>query len=133
MNKWLMGIVPALLPTVCDAQSIVANGDFESPVVTGFQNAFGQTTVDWYFSGQTFGNWTVESGSIDLYREPEWQAASGSQSVDMSGQGPAIIYQDLATTPGQLYTLGFMLAGNPAPAEGNRVKRLDVHWGGTVA
>jgi choice-of-anchor C domain-containing protein len=133
MNKWLIGlVVPALMPTVCEAQSIVANGDFEAPVVTG-QNGFGVPNVDWYFAGQTFGNWTVESGSIDLYREPEWQAGSGSQSVDMSGQGPGIIYQDLATTPGQLYTLGFLLAGNPAQSEGSRVKRLDVHWGGTLA
>ena len=58
-------------------QNIVTNGDFEIPVVS-----WPHVT---YSAGQTFSGWTVESGSIEQIAAGYWQAASGSQSVDLSG------------------------------------------------
>ena len=50
--------------------NIVYNGNFEEPDVEAI-------TFDTYFGGQSFGGWTVESGSIDHISELYWQAADG--------------------------------------------------------
>lgn len=132
MKTWFIGAAGVLLPSLCGAVSLVSNGDFETPVVTGFQNGQGETVIDWYFAPQTFGNWTVESGSVDLIRAPRWQASSGTQCIDLSGQGAGVIYQDLATTSGHTYTLSFAFAGNPEHSEPDMVKHLAVYWGGIL-
>src|SRR5688572_11733896 len=106
---------------------LVANGDFELPVVVG---DFG------YFAPPGFDSWTVESGSVDIVREL-WTAASGAQSLDLNGAccAPATIAQVLPTTAGTSYRLNFAFAGNPDPAEAcdssPRVTQMKVFWGDT--
>lgn len=100
----------------------VANGDFEVP------DAGRNLTV--YYAGQTFGNWTVESGSVDHIAGDYWQAASGSQSVDLSGYSTGTIYQDIPTVPGYAYRLRFAMAGNPEG--GPAIKQMEVWWGTTL-
>lgn len=108
--------------------SIVANGDFESPVVA---TAFGFD----YFAPPGFDSWAVERGSIDIVREL-WTAASGAQSVDLNGAccEPGTIAQSLATTAGTGYTLSFAFAGNPDPnpvcESSPALKRIEILWGG---
>ena len=109
-------------PVAAQSGNIVINGSFESPVVPS------TVTELYHTAGQTFGNWTVESGSVDQVRV--WQAASGIQCIDMSGTSAGTIYQDLATVPGQTYRLSFHMAGNPAGAGGT--KRMEVWWGSTL-
>jgi choice-of-anchor C domain-containing protein len=101
------------------AQDIVTNGDFETP----------DAGPGWvvYHAGQTFGGWTVESGTVE--HKGVWQDARGRQSVDLTGVGAGAIYQDLATVPGQTYQLRFAMAGNPGG--GPAVKRMEVWWGDT--
>jgi choice-of-anchor C domain-containing protein len=100
--------------------NIVANGGFETPVIPGTYQA--------YSSGQTFGGWTVSLNSIDVVRS--WQNAEGSQSLDMGGSpGPGEIYQDLATTTGQEYSLQFAMAGDPYWVG---IKEMKVYWGGSL-
>ena len=101
--------------------TVVLNGSFETP------NA--GTAWQTYSAGQSFGGWTVESGSID-HVGGHWQAAQGSQSVDLTGGEAGAIYQDLPTTGGQAYTLRFALAGNPDC--GPTVKQMRVFWGATL-
>ena len=109
-----VGSTTALVPA---STSIVANGDFEDP---GAGASYVTRTT-----GQTFGGWTVDSASID-HISGYWQAASGRQSVDLSGDSAGAIRQDLSTIPGQAYILRFAIAGNPA---GTAVKQMEVLWG----
>jgi choice-of-anchor C domain-containing protein len=102
------------------ASNLVSDGDFSSP--------YGGPVFTTYFSGSSFGPWSVTSGSVDLIGG-YWQSPSGPAggSVDIDGDSPGAISQSLATGTGT-YTLTFDLSGNPdgAPA----TKTLDVSVGG---
>jgi choice-of-anchor C domain-containing protein len=131
----LVALASGVLTARAEAQtSIVANGDFESPVVSG---AFGN------FSWPGFDSWGVEPSapdgdwaSIDIVRDL-WPAASGAQSVDLNGSygSGASLRQTLTTQIGAIYTLSFAFAGNPDPSEvcgtSPVVKAMDVLWGET--
>ncbi|MDF1503165.1 choice-of-anchor C family protein [Roseisolibacter sp. H3M3-2] len=94
----------AATASVASAQ-IVTNGSFETP--TAPANAF--TTL----SGSQLTGWTVSQGNVDLIGPGFWQAAAGSQSLDLNGDaGAATIYQDVALTLGGTYRLSFAMAGN---------------------
>jgi choice-of-anchor C domain-containing protein len=104
--------------------NIVINGSFETPSVRS-------STFDTYRGGQSFGGWTVESGSIDHISGNYWRASDGLQSVDLTGSpGNATIYQDLATVPQHTYQLTFDLSGNPEGAP--IVKQIEIWWGETL-
>lgn len=99
----------------------VVNGDFESSIPAPFGSYMT------YSAGQSFGAWTVGTGSIDLING-YWQAANGSYSVDMDGYSVGSIYQNILTSIGGVYSLSFAIAGNP---DGPPVlKSLDVFWNG---
>lgn len=102
---------------------IVKDGDFEQP-------ALNSTPYREYTAGQTFGAWTVESGSINLVGT-YWVAAHGIQSVVLSGPtfGAGTIYQDLSTKPGASYTLSFARAGDPGGGCEATVEDMQVWWG----
>lgn len=103
----------------------VINGGFEEPDVESI-------TFDTYGAGRTFGNWVVESGTIDHISERYWQAAAGRQSVDLSGNSysPGVIYQDIVAPIGQTFLLSFALAGNPEGLP--EVKTIEIWWGLTL-
>jgi len=116
-------------PTPVPSDNIVINGSFEEPVVSG--------SYDTYYSGDTFGNWTVEGGSIDIMSVDHisgsyWQAADGLQSVDLTGTNntAGAIFQVLDTTIGQSYTISFSLSGNPEG--GPAIKRMEIWWGSNL-
>jgi choice-of-anchor C domain-containing protein len=101
---------------------IVKDGDFEQP-------ALNSSPYRAYSAGQTFGNWTVESGGVTLVGT-FWVAAQGVQSVVFSSAATDVvgaIYQDLSTKTGTSYTLSFALAGNPQCTP--TVKQMQVWWG----
>ncbi len=99
--------------------NLVTNGSFEEPVVeSGFNT---------YYAGQTFGGWTVESGSVDL--TTDWAAADGRQALELSGDDAGTIYQDLATQSGTGYQLDFSLAGDP---DIPNMMQMEVWWGTTL-
>ncbi|MCS7209501.1 MAG: DUF642 domain-containing protein [Fimbriimonadales bacterium] len=84
---------------------LVQNGDFE---VIDAGNDFVT-----YRAGQSFMGWTVDRGTVDL-SGPRWMAATGKQSVDLTGSpGQGSISQTLRTQSGRTYRLRFALAGNP--------------------
>src|ERR1051325_6530469 len=98
--------------------SLLVNGSFESPPGIQSWETFG--------AGPAFSGWVVQSGSVDIVG-PYWQAAAGSQSLDLNGDDVGIIYQDVPTVPGQLYLVQFAYAGNPdggIPA----IKTANVFW-----
>jgi choice-of-anchor C domain-containing protein len=109
----------ALLPSSAQIQ----NGSFETP------SAGSTYTV--FFAGNTLPGWTVESGTVEVVGT-YWQAAAGSQSLDLNGiwEDIGTIYQDVATVPGESYRIRFALAGNPEGGPTN--KTLNVFWQGEL-
>jgi choice-of-anchor C domain-containing protein len=97
------------------------DGSFEEPSVGGRYQAF--------LAGQNIGAWVIESGSVEIVGT-YWQAAAGSQSLDLSGiwDWAGTIYQDVETIPGRSYQLRFAFAGNP---EDQAVKEAKVFWNET--
>jgi choice-of-anchor C domain-containing protein len=83
------------------------NGSFEitttDPAGSYLTKSAGDTSIT---------GWVVGPGSIDhigLY----WQAADGTKSIDLNGNGPGSISQSFDTAVGTEYLVTFSLAGNP--------------------
>jgi serine/threonine protein kinase len=105
--------------------NLVTNGDFEVPYAG---SDFIYYAKD--YAKEPFPGWRVED--ID-HVGAWWQAASGKQSIDLSGSDAGTIYQDLATNSRQTYTLRFALAGNALPGNSqSRVKQIEVWWGSAL-
>ncbi|WP_225840347.1 choice-of-anchor C family protein [Streptomyces sp. NK08204] len=103
------------------ATTAFTNGSFETP--TAPPNSFST-----FFTGQNMGLWHVEGGSVDLVDDGYWQAAEGSQSVDLNGGNAGVLSQTFRTEPGTKYTVTYSLAGNPDG--GPAVKRGNVRIDG---
>ncbi|MEA2273446.1 MAG: hypothetical protein QOI98_2154, partial [Solirubrobacteraceae bacterium] len=84
--------IAVLAPSVASGANLVQDGSFEVPAFTG-----GYMTVT---TPNSFGSWTVASGSIDRVSAPRWTSAKGSRSVDLNACGPGSIFQAVATVPG---------------------------------
>ncbi len=104
--------------------SLIENGGFESSGAP----SNGVTTR---FAGQTIGGWTVEEGSVDIIPESYWQSAGGIFSIDLDGDSPGTIFQELVTEEGEQYTLFYARSGNFEG--GNRIpKIIEVFWNGQL-
>ena len=77
----------------------------EDPLVGSESMIFG--------TGSLLGAWLVESGNVELKSWMGWQPAHYRQSLDMHGDTAGTIGRDIATQPGQAYTVSFALAGHP--------------------
>jgi choice-of-anchor C domain-containing protein len=98
----LLALAPLTCPPLAQA-NIVADGSFETPSLDGGSRLYG--------AGDSFDGWMVGSGTID-HLGTFWQAAAGSQSIDLNGNDRGSVYQDLATVSGGRYRLRFATAGN---------------------
>ena len=121
----LVGILVLASSTALAAgTNLVTNGSFESPVVSGTA----------FFAAPSTGltGWNLTAGSIDLDNSQVWQAAAGSQSVDLSGyaDSPGTISQNVPTTSGEKYLLQFAMSGNPFC--GVETVQLTASWGGSA-
>ncbi len=84
--------------------NLLTNGDFECPTLTGSYQPFS--------AKQAICGWSVDAESVDLVGSL-WTAASGKQSIDLSGSpGKGTIALDVPTVAGQSYRIRFALAGN---------------------
>lgn len=88
------------------------NGSFENGTDPGgFMTVLAsQTNID---------NWTVNSGSVD-YIGTYWDASDGTRSIDLSGNEPGSISQELTTVSGATYKVSFDLSGNPDGGENEK-------------
>lgn len=85
--------------------NLIINGGFES---SSFNGSF--TT---YAAGSSaLTGWTIGQDSVDLVNN-YWQPASGSFSLDLSGNNDGTISQSFATAIGQKYVVSFDMAANP--------------------
>ena len=127
----LGGMMVAIAPSsnaansVADPRNVVADSNFANPNVGSGYQTFG--------SGQTFGNWTVEAGNVDLNANSLWQMPAGdpssAQAVDLNGTVAGQINQTIPTTPGLTYYGSFELAGNPS---GTAIKTGQFIAGGNI-
>ena len=125
------GVLIALLlalPSSASAAELVANGSFEEPALSG-----GWATVGVGHAPEELPGWTVTLNTVDLLSS-DWQAAAGSQSLDLAGSpGPGAIKQTLATVAGKKYRIRYSVASNPpATCGGFPTKTFDVLWNGAV-
>ena len=97
-------------------QNLILNGDFEEPGVSS-DNSNGWITFE---KGQIIGSgWIVEENSVDIHQREysiPWHTISGLQALDLSGDSPGCIDQDIDTEPGKKYELSFYMAANLACA-----------------
>jgi choice-of-anchor C domain-containing protein len=116
-----VSVSPASVPPPPNA--LVNNGGFESPP--------GISTYQEFGIGNNPPGWIIESGTVEIVG-PYWQAAEGSQSLDLNGIFEEIgtIYQDVTTVPGRSYKIRFAYAGNPECGPTVAVKSFQVFWEG---
>lgn len=123
LSLGLVGVVPIVRQPTQAAPlpgSILLNGDFEQPNgIEGFA----------IFRGTSLPYWVVDAGSVEL-DGVGWQKASGDQSLDLNGEEPGTIHQDVATTPGRRYLLRYAMSGHPFC--GPLVMSMEVRWNGSV-
>jgi choice-of-anchor C domain-containing protein len=115
-NRWrrvsagvgLAGVLTAVgvfVTTPAEAASGFSDGSFETPVVNPH-------TFHTYYAGESFGPWTVTSGSVELNGEGFWQHADGNQSLDLDGADTGAAAQTFATNLLTKYKVTYSLAGN---------------------
>ena len=113
MKTIYLGLIAALAIPAAGHAAAFINGDFELGTNPGSQLstlAAGSTDIT---------GWTVTGGPID-YISGYWEAGSGSRSLDLSALTAGGISQTFDTIAGQLYTVDFLLAGNPVGGAGTR-------------
>ena len=93
------------------------NGSFEQPDVGG-GSAF--------FSGTEIPGWTVISGNVDIVGTNHWAAADGIQTLDLAGNTPGAIEQNVTDlTPEATYEVVFDYAINKY---GKGTRTADAVW-----
>lgn len=112
----------ALVAERVNAENLIANGSFETPVATN-----GIITVLASGSAPAGFDWTVASGGVEILQQGyvggsggsspfNGPAYQGTQWLDIDGEqtpGPGAILQTFATTAGSQYELTFAYASNP--------------------
>jgi len=141
------------LAELCDSnEELVINGGFEAPIVVH--------SAKWYIYDQPQTNWvtnwtTTTPATFGGYSRPSiallelhrgvaagWNPAEGSQYAELDADwfGPdnslngepatVIIYQDLATLPGQNYNIKFSFSPRPGTSMAENI--LEFSWGGDI-
>ncbi|MFJ8887346.1 DUF642 domain-containing protein [Streptomyces sp. NPDC102402] len=98
----------------------ISGGGFETPVVPS------PSPFTSHLGGQAVGPWTVGGHSVDLTSDRLWDAAEGSQSLDLNGSSSGSVSQEIPTHPLTSYVVSFELAGNPAWAPALKTGELRV-------
>ena len=122
MNAWrtaAMTLVALSALSAASAQNLVQDPSFETTISN---NTYGSNPTTW-FANQSFGGgaWQVISGSIDLVRVPGFGGPPGpgnDQFVELNGNEPGAIRQEVEVTVGGLYNFSFYYGGYAATASG---------------
>ncbi len=93
-----------------------------------FREGANPGTIASYTTGQTFGNWTVQSGDVELVGTTLQSSPLGGRSVDLNGSTTGAISQTLSTTTGRQYQVLFNVSGNWL--SGEAIKDFRVSAGG---
>jgi choice-of-anchor C domain-containing protein len=87
------------------ATNIATNGSFENAgCSSAYQTVFSPDST-------TITGWTIGGNSIDWICS-YWPAQDGSNSIDMSGNAPGAVSQNISTVSGATYDVKFYMSGN---------------------
>ena len=101
-----VAVLTVNLPPPPSSTNLVLNGGFESGVTPG--GALNLTAPD----STSLSSWSVQTGTID-YIGSLWSAGDGVRSLDMNGVSTGSIRQQVTGfSPGRIYRLSFLMAGN---------------------
>ena len=124
MNAWRTVAVAVVALSALSAASaqypnLVQDPSFETTISN---NTYGSNPTTW-FANQSFGGgaWQVISGSIDLVRVPGFGGPPGpgnDQFVELNGNGPGAISQEVEVNEEGLYDFSFYYGGYAATADG---------------
>ena len=124
MNAWrTVAIAVVALSALSGASAqypnLVQDPSFETTIS---DNNYGFNPTTW-FANQSFGGgaWQVISGSIDLVRVPGFGGPPGpgnDQFVELNGNGPGAISQEVEVNEEGLYDFSFYYGGYAATADG---------------
>ena len=89
-----------------------------------FLNAQKSGSFTTYSNGQTFGDWKVSLGNVDLKTPYFTPSTEGTNLVDLNGSMSGGITQVVETVPGKTYTLRFLVSGNWESTSTNRNFRV---------
>lgn len=120
------GIRALAVLTALSVASGVALATDPSNVVkdTYFLKAQKSGTYTTFSNGQTFGDWKVSLGNVDL-KTPYFKTPTDETNcVDLNGTTSGEIQQDVTTVPGKTYILRFMVSGNWESTTANRNFRV---------
>ena len=123
MNAWrtaAIAVVALSALSAASAQNLVQDPSFETTISN---NTFGSRPTTW-FAGDSFGGgaWEVISGSIDLVRVPGFGGPPGpgnDQFVELNGNDPGAIRQQVNVTVAGLYEFSFYYGGYAAWIDNN--------------
>jgi hypothetical protein len=124
-----LAVITLALPASAHAD-LILNGGFEEPALGAGEN---YRSVFAGHAPEELTGWTVTDG-VDILGS-YWQAAYGSQSLDLNGTpGRGTIKQAIGTTKGRRYQLSYSMSSNSDPGCGNETapKTLDVLWDGVA-
>jgi len=124
MNAWRTVAIAVVALSALSAASaqfpnLVRDPSFETTISN---NTFGSPPTTWS-AGQSFGGgaWEVISGSIDLVRVPGFGGPPGpgnDQFVELNGDNPGGIRQEVEVTEEGLYDFSFFYGGYAATESG---------------
>lgn len=117
------------LSTLTAATNLIVNGSFEQPPVPlSFFSTF--------MPPSTFLGWTPVGDGVDILGTHFVQSAVGVQSLELNNVTSGGVYQDVVTSPGEVYRLSFVLGANTDgvgdPRTGPAVKSVRVQWGTNI-
>lgn len=102
----LCGLMVAGATPAAAAAGLV-NGGFEQPAIE-------PSVFQTFHAGESVGGWQVTQGSVDVVHTRLYAAAEGVQSLDLNGEEPGTVQQNLSTLPLLSYKVTFSLAGDPS-------------------
>jgi hypothetical protein len=124
MNAWRTAAMTLVALSALSAASAQGPNHVRDPSfeTTISNNTFGSPPTTW-FANQSFGGgaWQVISGSIDLVRVPGFGGPPGpgnDQFVELNGNGPGAISQEVEVNEEGLYDFSFYYGGYAATADG---------------
>ncbi len=117
------------LPPACVPGNLVANGSFESPVVTNpsLWDNFIDGTFGLFWRSDAVDDSTASGLEIQA-GYAGWTPADGNQFAELDGNEPNQISQTLDTVPGIEYTLSFEFSARPETVAANNA--VEVYWQG---
>tara|TARA_B100000508_G_scaffold91716_1_gene71542 strand:+ start:5903 stop:10669 length:4767 start_codon:yes stop_codon:yes gene_type:complete len=92
-------------PTVCEAGvNLIENGGFEMPAISGWSV---------FYTGEAMLAWITGDEGIEIQNNVAGSPHSGSQHAELDPHNPTMIWQEIATVPGETYKFSTYYSPRP--------------------